>query len=371
VVCLGHILDAEGKKMSKSIGNVVEPFAAMEKFGADPLRFWMYSVNQPGEGKNFDERTVDEVVKKVFNLASNVLSFYLLYAPSKLTANSLQPVRTGVHPGGLKASSNVLDQWIKAKVNQLTVEVTSGLESYKFLEPTRAIRDFIADLSQWYIRRSRDRFKGEDEEDKQNALATTRFVILTLSKLMAPFTPFFAETLYKGVGGELESVHLEAWPDMAVKRLENGDNKILEEMEEVRKIVTLALEARAKAGVKVRQPLSELKIKDKKLSGELLGLIADEVNVKEVVADENISSGVELDTKITPELQKEGELRELVRRIQELRKEKGLKPGELAVLVVSEKVSGFVKGLEEEIKKSASLSKIEHGSVAEGDFELK
>ena len=362
VVCLGHILDAEGKKMSKSIGNVVDPFAAMEKYGADPLRFWMYSVNQPGESKNFDERMVDEVVKKVFNLAVNVLAFYQLYA-DKGTGERVQ----GIEENKISTPSHILDKWILARLNQLTKEVTDGLDSYKFLEPTRAIRDFVADLSQWYIRRSRDRFK-EEGEDKQQALATTRFVLLELSKLMAPFTPFFAEHLYKSVSGEKESVHLEEWPGGS-----KTDEKLLSDMVEVRKVVSLALEQRAKANIKVRQPLSRLKIKSGKLSGGLVALIKDEVNVKEIVADSKLASEVELETNITSELKKEGDVREAIRTIQELRKEKGLKPGELVVLATSSNVAaaGLLQEFENEIKKAASLSKIEHGSATAGDFELK
>lgn len=354
VVCLGHILDAEGKKMSKSIGNVVDPFLAMEKYGADPLRFWMYSVNQPGESKNFDERTVDDVVKKVFNLLSNVLSFYLLYA-SDLKAISHK----------LKAT-HILDLWIVARLAQLTKEVTDGLERYKFFEPTRAIRDFIADLSQWYVRRSRERMKGIMSNDlgmregAEAALITTRYVLLELSKLMAPFTPFFAESLYRGVGGEKESVHLEDWPKGG-----SVNEGILRDMEEVRKEVSSALEARAKANIKVRQPLSKLQVESRVLQGkgELLALVRDEVNVKEIT----FGGKLVLDTTITPELREEGELREAIRAIQELRKEKGLKPGELAILSTSSKVSetGLVKKFEAEIKKTASLSEIKHGNSSE------
>lgn len=356
VICLGHILDGEGKKMSKSVGNVVDPFRAIEKYGADALRFWMYSVNQPGEPKNFDEKTVDEVVKKVFNLADNVLAFYQLYSSS---------LKTNSHE--LK-TDNVLDQWILARLAELTAEVTKGLDSYKLLEPTRAIRDFIADFSQWYIRRSRDRFKGDDEADKAAALQTTRFVLLELSKLMAPFTPFFADHLYKTVGGEKESVHLESWPEENEK-LKAKNEKLIEEMQEVRRIVSLGLEARAKANIKVRQPLQKLQVKSCKLQGKenYTLLIKDEVNVKEIVFAKTLASEVELDLEITPELKKEGDLRDLIRRIQELRKEKGLKPGELATLVVGEKVfaGGLISEFESEIKKAASLSKIERGGEGE------
>ncbi len=353
VICLGHILDAQGKKMSKSLGNTVDPWLAIEKYGADPLRFWMYSVNQPGEAKNFDERTVDEVVKKVFNLAANVLSFYLLYAPEdKKTASIPSPV-------------DVLDRWILARLSELTLEVTKRLDAFQLLEPTRAIREFIEDLSQWYLRRSRERIKGDDEKDKAAALATLREILIGLSKLMAPFTPFFAEYLYKNAGGARESVHLEDWPE--AKRV---DQSVIADMKVVRDIVSRALETRAKTKINVRQPLAKLTIKTKVSAPEL---ILDEVNVKEIVVDAKLATDVELDTAITPALKREGDLREAIRTIQELRKQKGLKPGQSAILSTSSSVAatGLLQEFESEIKKSASLSKINHGVLSSGDFELK
>ncbi len=399
VICLGHVLDAEGKKMSKSLGNIVEPEAMIEKYGADALRFWMYSVNQPGEPKNFDEKTVDEIVKKVFNLAGNVLAFYKLYDSEK---HKIQYPKTkqSTKPEMLK-STNVLDVWILARLNQLVREVTDGLDTYKLLEPARAIRDFIADLSQWYLRRSRNRFKSQitstkfqtnhkpqnpNEEnkeisDKNAALATLRFTLCELSKLMAPFTPFFAEHLYKAVDGGKESVHLEEWPEVNSK-LKNQNAKVLEEMEEVRKIVSLALEQRAKANIKVRQPLASLKLKSKiparlnetsrsgglNLKSELLKLIQDEVNVKKVLFDAGILSEVELDTTITPELKEEGDVRELIRAIQDLRKETGLTAGDLALLTIDTDENGkkFVRKCERELMKATQLKKINFAQMAEG-----
>jgi len=246
VICLGHILDKDGKKMSKSIGNIVNPWEIMDKYGADAARFWMYSINQPGESKNFDEKTVDEVVKKVFNLASNVLSFYSMY---KGDESSLDPI-------GSK-SKNILDLWIISRSNELKREVTRNLDAYKFFESSRAIRDFVADLSQWYLRRSRDRFKGEG---KGEALQTLKFVLIELSKVMAPFTPFFAEELYREAGGEKESVHLEDWPETF-----EVDEKLHETMNIVREISSKGLEARMSAKINVRQPLKELRIKNNEL----------------------------------------------------------------------------------------------------------
>ncbi|MCX6716241.1 MAG: class I tRNA ligase family protein [Candidatus Taylorbacteria bacterium] len=346
VICLGHILDPEGKKMSKSIGNVVDPWKAMNKYGADALRFWMYSINQPGESKNFDVKTVDDVIRKVFNLAANVTTFYKTYAIDEVKAS-----------GG---STNVLDMWIVARLNELVLNVTSNLDKYVLLEPTRAIRDFVADLSQWYLRRSRDRFKNEGK-DKLEALQTTKYVILTLSKIMAPFTPFFAEELYGEVGEEKESVHLEDWPALG-----NVDKNIIADMELVRKVSSLGLDARMTAKINVRQPLQKLIVKDekvKKLSSELLGLIRDEVNVKEIVFDSAQAQEVSLDLNISAELKEEGELRELLRKIQDLRKEKGLSIKDQAVLVATNDLRSLITKYEKNIKSSTNLSAIEFGET--------
>ncbi len=362
VICLGHILDPQGKKMSKSIGNVVNPFEMMDAYGADALRFWMYSVNQPGDSKNFDQKTVDEINKKVFNLAGNVLSFYKLYVDESLENTSASPLAHSARSGNifkLSNTSHVLDRWIVARLNQLIETTTTGLDNYKFFEPARAIRDFVGDLSQWYLRRSRDRFKGENAEDKQAALATTQFVLQSLAKVMAPLTPFFADFLYQGVGGEKESVHLEEWPKAG-----KVDEKLLTSMELVRSIASKGLEARMTAKINVRQPLGKLKIKDSKikdLNSELLGLITDEVNVKEVVFDGGMETDVELDTVLTPELKEEGELRELLRKIQDLRKEKGLTVNDMAVLVATEDMKSLISKNEQAIKAATRLSAIEFG----------
>jgi isoleucyl-tRNA synthetase len=157
VICLGHILDAQGKKMSKSLGNIVDPWDMMEKYGVDPLRFWMYTVNQPGEPKNFDEKTVLDISRKVFTLLENVVTFYELYRDTTLETNNVP------------TSTNVLDTWILAKQNALIQDMTENLDNYKLLEPGRALREFIDDLSTWYLRRSRERLKEVNTDDSADA----------------------------------------------------------------------------------------------------------------------------------------------------------------------------------------------------------
>jgi isoleucyl-tRNA synthetase len=321
-ISLGHLLDSRGKKMSKSVGNVVDPWLMMEKYGADVLRFWFYSVSQPGESKNFDEQTVLEVSRKVFNPLLNVLSFYQLYAGQGAVASQ---------PSGRHA----LDRWLLARLAQTTSVVTSNLESYQITEAARALRDLVGDLSQWYLRRSRERIKAGGSAGEA-ALATLGFALAEIAKLLAPFAPFTAERLWQalGRGQEAESVHLAEWP-----RAEKFDEEDLILMSRAREVVTLALEARQAAGFKVRQPLASLKIKTS-LPAELAAIVAEEVNVKEVVEDTALEQAVSLDTTLTPELVVAGELREILRELQERRKQAGLAPGAPAKLTLGANLPG-------------------------------
>ena len=360
VITNGIILAENGQKMSKRLKNYPDPLAIAEKYGADALRYYLLSSPVVrGEELRFSERGVDEVVKKVFNRLDNVLAFYLLYAPP-LNAKRYSPT------GGLNAT-HILDRWIVARLNQLISDVTNGLEGYELDRATRPIGDFVDDLSTWYLRRSRERIKSEVLEEKESALATLRFVLHELSKVMAPFAPFFAEYLYEAVGEGKESVHLEDWPLTG-----KSDANILKEMEDVRSVVSLGLEARAKVNIKVRQPLSRLKIKDVrfKINHELRALIQEEVNVKEVIFDATIQNAVELDTVLTPELKDEGQFRELVRTIQDTRKKMGFKPGEFADLMVKAEGASrrFMEQREQELTDIASLREISFADTLEGEI---
>jgi isoleucyl-tRNA synthetase len=349
VICLGHILDAKGKKMSKSQGNIVVPKTVIDKYGVDALRYFMYSVNAPGESKNFDERLVDEIVKKNLGRLGNVLSFYQLYQDG--TARDWQ-------------SEHILDKWIIARLDELTRQVTDGFENYKLDLATRPLALFIDDLSAWYLRRSRDRFK-EDGTDKKAALATLRFVLHRVSLLIAPTMPFFAEYLFQAIREEEdeESVHLASWPEHSAQprfwsRLFSGNasRNVVEQMEQARILVTQALEARDKAGIKVRQPLGTLFVPvASKLPKALLDVIAEEVNVKSVVRR---GAEVSLDTTMTDELREEGFVRDTVRAIQAFRKESGLKPGEHTVYkaAVPETERAIIEKHRAEIEKTTSTT---------------
>ena len=333
VICLGHVLDVEKKKMSKSLGNIVEPMAMMEKYGADAVRWYMYSVNQPGESKRFDEKALVDLSRQNFGILLNVVSFYKMFASEKGAGDAVK-------------ATHVLDRWIMSRLAVLVKDTTEQLEAYKITEPVRAIGDFIGDLSTWYVRRSRDRFKGEDGVDKTAAIATLRTCLIELSKLMAPFAPFLAEDVYGQVGGEKESVHLEDWPVVILS--ESEGSSVLKEMEETRTLVTLALEQRAKVGLNVRQALAsmEVALPEGKLADEYLDVLKDEVNVKEVQLKKG-ERAVTLNTSLTPALIREGLAREIVRRVNAMRKNAGLNIEDRILLYVRSEDGEVQKAIKE------------------------
>ncbi|HEV7702123.1 MAG TPA: class I tRNA ligase family protein [Candidatus Paceibacterota bacterium] len=359
VICLGHLMDATGKKMSKSLGNIIEPFEMIEKYGVDTLRLWMYSVNQPGEPKNFDEKTVALIQSQVFGLLYNVLAFYELYRDKNL--------EKGEQPNFRPQSKNILDQWILARLDELTESMTKSMDSYKLLEPVRAVRDFIGDLSTWYLRRSRDRIKDGDAEAKQ----TLYFVLKTLAKLMAPFAPFTADDIWLKLKNEndAESAHLAPWPVKKARRMFsfrmfNSTPEVLEKMEAVRTIVTLGLEARQSAGIKVRQPLNNLWVIAESLPSRYIEIIKSELNIKNVIFLLKIKAGitkVTLDKTITPDLKQEGGYRELVRGLQDMRKKLGLTPSDMVAIAFETGDMGkkLIEKFESDMKKTVMVSKID------------
>ncbi len=337
VICLGHILDSEGKKMSKSLGNIVEPWEMFDKYGADTLRLWMYSVNQPGESKNFDEKTVLDLHRKFFGLLYNVLAFYELYRERDAEIDAEKEARS---------TTVVLDQWILARLDQLVELSTNNLENYKLLEPVRATRDFIDDFSTWYLRRSRDRLK----DGSLSAKMTMYVVLKTLSKLIAPFAPFSAEDMWQKLKLETdeESVHLTNWPEAG-----KVNKKIIEEMQKVRDLCTEGNSLRKKLNIPLRQPLATFFIKEN-LSTDLIEIIKDELNVKNV----SVGNEVSFDTEITPELKREGDYRELLRSVQDMRKKSGLEPSDVIDVVISPSVEPLINDFVGDLKKTAGISEI-------------
>ncbi len=344
VIVNGIVLAEDGKKMSKKLKNYPDPMEVVDKYGADALRLYLLtSPVMQAENLGFSERGVDEVVKKNIGRLHNVLAFYELYKNDT--------------PRDWK-SIHVLDRWILSRIDQLVDESTKGFESYQLDVATRPIAGFIDDLSVWYLRRSRDRFKTDDE-DKKAALSTLRYVLHALSRVMAPTMPFYAEYLFQAVREEEdeESVHLASWPTAGAEtRLEMA---LVNAMAEARRFVTVALEARDKAGIKVRQPLAKLFIPESSsLPEEFFPVIAEEVNVKVL---EKKGDEVVLDTNITDELRAEGMLRDIVRLIQGLRKREQLVTADQPVLLVRTTKEGesFIQSVSDKIKKITNLSNIE------------
>jgi isoleucyl-tRNA synthetase len=320
VVSLGHVLDEKGEKMSKSKGNIVDPWYIVEKYGVDAARWYFYTINQPGEPKLFTEKDVDGAMKKFILTLWNCYIFWETYGGGKLEKI----------PEAKKLT--LLDKWILSKLNELTAQATDMLEEYDITGAARAVEKFtVEELSLWFIRRSRKRFqKPETKSEIKTAAAVLGQVIFSLAKIISPFMPFISEEIYQRMAGsnfeKQKSVHLEQWPEAQAKMTDGNLNS---DMGRVREIVTLALAERAKAKIKVRQPLRELKIQKLKfkISEELFDLIKEEVNVKKVVFSD-IKTDVELDTEITQELKEEGMIREIIRNIQEMRKKSKMKPAD-------------------------------------------
>ena len=306
VIVNGIVLAEDGKKMSKRLQNYPDPMGVIEKYGADALR--LYLLSSPvvhAEDLAFSENGVDDIAKKNIGRLNNVLAFYTLYAGDTKRVNT---------------SENVLDQWILVRLAQLTKETTEGYEQYRLDIAVRPTALFIDDLSVWYIRRSRDRFK-EEGSDKKDALATLRYVLHTLSILIAPAMPFIAEEVFQGVREESdpESVHLTDWPEVKSVSSEN----LVVEMARVRALVSDALMLRQKVGIKVRQPLAKLTVPEK-VPEDLKIFVLDEINVKDIVEGSPLS----LDIELTPELVKEGDEREMTSAIAQARKAEGFSPSD-------------------------------------------
>lgn len=354
VIVNGIVVAEDGKKMSKSLQNYPDPNLVMEKYGADALR--LYLLSSPvmlAENLAFTEKDLQVVYRRFNGLLQNILNFYLMFSGDKRSGQDLP-----------KKLNNDLDKWIVSKYELLLQDVTQAMKEYNLVKATRPLFDFVDVLSTWYLRRSRDRFKGDDQADKEAAIATLGYVLKQLAKVIAPFTPFTAEIIYREFDNQEESVHLAKWPEQNNKLL---DKKVLEQMELARKIVEAAHALRAKAGIKVRQPLASVKIVAEKidLAKEYFAIIAEELNVEnvEIVKSLVAQDGwqlveldtlikVALDTKLTSELKDKGAVREIIRTINNLRKTAGLQPADKPTEVFdtsSEKLAGLLTKYSDEI----------------------
>ena len=281
VISSGLVLDAKGNKMSKHVGNVTDPFDMLHKYGADPVRFYMMTNSEPWDNLKFDQNGVDECRRKFFGTLYNTYSFFALYANVDGYEAPAAPVR-----GKDIAGAPEIDRWIISKLNSLVKGVQAQLDNY---DPTRAGRLIDAfvndDLSNWYVRLNRKRFWGKDmSADKRSAYDTLYTCLMVVDKLLAPFAPFFADQLYHDLGGKLESVHLDSWPEIDETAI---DTDLEARMDMAQKITSMVLALRRKVNIKVRQPLSQIMIpavddEQRRHIEAVADLIKNETNVKEL-----------------------------------------------------------------------------------------
>ena len=324
VITTGVVAGNDGRKMSKSLGNFTDPNELMDKFSADSLRFLLLSsplLN--GEDFALHDKDVGDVARKL-SMIWNMYDFFTMYAE----------VDGWEFDGELKDPlnelTNPLDIWIVSRLHQLVAEVERHMDTYNIPDALSPILPFLDDASNWYVRRSRRRFwKSEDDGDKNDAYRTLHYVLVRLSYILTPFTPFLAEELYHNLTGDDESIHLKDW-------LPAGEENdfVTKQMNSVRSIVKEGLSMRAKANIKVRQPLDKVILygKDFGFVGELnrtfdyMGLIKDELNVKHVKLrpEDDREDKIDIDMEITPELKREGLMREIIRHVQSARKKAGL-----------------------------------------------
>ena len=281
-IVMGHVQDAEGRKMSKHLGNVVDPFAMLDKFGADALRWYFYTTSAPWLPSRFSEEAVQEGQRKFLATLQNTYAFFTMYAQ----IDGFDPL---AHPLD-KVSLTLMDRWILSRLNTLIARVDEDLSQYRVTEPATAIADFTDELSNWYVRRGRERFWGKGMAgEKEAAFATLYHVLTELAKVCAPFIPFLAEEIYQNlvvnnVPGAPESVHLCDFPTADTSRI---DPEMEKQMSALLEVIQLGRACRNAANLKVRQPLSRLYVKGASFEEAYQALCEDELNVKEVVFTED------------------------------------------------------------------------------------
>lgn len=354
VVSHGLLLDEKGKKMSKSLGNIIMPADVINVYGADALRFYILNSPAPeGDYILFSLKGLDEIYKKVNLLLLNIFNFYQSYFKN-LKIPSYQEVKENI------GEAPLLDQWLISRFSEDLEKITDNLENYQITPAARIIKNFVNDFSIWYLKLSRERFKEGDKGDYFG------FVLQEFSKILAPFMPFLAEYLYQNleIKNKKESVHLENWPNYPEFLI---NYEVLKKMDLTKQAIEIGLALRAKEKIKIRQPLAKIYFRDKEiLENAYLNLVKQELNVKEILLGEEDR----LDVVINEELKKEGLLRELSRQINQFRKEKGLKIEEKNFSLVFATQSQILKELlneqKEFLKNRCALLEIKENSSLQG-----
>ncbi len=357
VVTTGNVLGEDGQKMSKSKKNFPDPWLIFNTYGADALRLYLLgSPAMKSEDIVFSEDGVAEMMRKIVLTFENIVSFYELFKGDFKPQGTL--IMDIEHP---------LDQWLIMRVDETIESVTAAFDAYTIARSVQCIEELLRDMSQWYVRRSRERFKGDDVLDKEQATAVLGESILTVIKMLAPLAPYLSERTYQQVMGKdklYESVHLDEWPK-TLKSKHSKDIKVM--MQEARDVVEAVHAARAEAGIKVRQPLSEMQaFTDRGAwtgSDELQKIILDEVNVRKFNTLDSLDDfdayeqtiirkkvgnvTIALNCEITEELKREGWVREFIRHVNNLRKEKGLTINDTANITYATEDAAMKKTINE------------------------
>lgn len=333
VIVTGNVAGNDGRKMSKSYGNYTDPNELMDKFSADSLRFLLLSsplLN--GEDFSLQDKEVGDVARKL-SMIWNMYDFFTMYAEVDGWEYD------GKLSDPLEELKNPLDIWVVSRVHQLVADIEKNMDSYDIPSALSGVLPFLDDASNWFVRRSRRRFwKSEDDSDKQLAYKTLHYILVRLSYALAPFTPFLAEELYHNLTGDDESIHLKDWlPAGQVNEL------VMNDMETVRDYVNQGLGLRAKAGIKVRQPLANFTVPSLGEYVDFTPILLEELNVKEIKIGDEIS----LDERITPDLKREGLMREVIRQVQNARKEAGLQVDDRIKLALTTEASELLSAIDE------------------------